>query len=318
MRKKVLIVAAGGGHTGYGHSLSRRLHEKGVKLYFLVPKGDNLSAERLGEMGPVRFLTKPLEPKTPSHMFFQGFIQALCESIKLINQNYDAIVCMGSNFCIAPSIVAMLKRIPIVNVESPVRFVKASKTARLLQPISTVTALHWPEQKRLLNGTVVGPMLPTPEIKPWDGGYILVTGGSFGHKLLFDTISQSDIENVVLQTGPIAPAPYVERHPEWEIFQFSTNFHEYIAGSRVVVTHYGSTIIEALVYGKPVVITPNPEWTRTAGIDDARYMAKRVNAILVPNITVSNLVEAIREAEKRKPPSYINGCIKLADIILKL
>ena len=161
-------------------------------------------------------------------------------------------------------------------------------------------------------------MLPTPDTRPWDGGYILVTGGSFGHKLLFDTISQSDIQNVALQTGPIAPAPYVERHPEWEIFQYSTNFHEYIAGSRVVVTHYGSTIIEALVYGKPVVITPNPEWTRTAGIDDARYMAKRVNAILVPNITVSNLVKAIREAEKRKPPSYINGCIKLADIILKL
>ena len=42
------------------------------------------------------------------------------------------------------------------------------------------------------------PIYELPEYEPWDEGYILVTGGTYGHKALFDAISELNIENVVL------------------------------------------------------------------------------------------------------------------------
>ncbi|RJS85342.1 hypothetical protein CW702_01260 [Candidatus Bathyarchaeota archaeon] len=214
--------------------------------------------------------------------------------------------------------VAWFKGIPIVNIESSVRFVKPSKTAFLLQPFSKVTALQWEEQLNFLKGVVTGPLLPKPRFKPWKGGYILITGGTYGHKLLFDVIARSDLSNVVLQTGRVDPSPYRKEHPEWRVFRVTTDFERYIAGADVVVTHYGSTILEAAVYRKPVVIVPNPEWTRTAGLEDAKFMAKKLNGVLVEEITLNSLLNSICEAKKRRVPELPDGASRLADLILKL
>jgi UDP-N-acetylglucosamine:LPS N-acetylglucosamine transferase len=216
-------------------------------------------------------------------------------------------------------LVAWFKGIPVVNIESSVRFVKASKTTRLLRPFSALTALQWEEQKKFLKGGVtVGPLLPKPEIKPWRGGYILVTGGTYGHKLLFDTISTSGLTNIILQAGRVDPQPYAEIHPEWKIITLTEKFHEILSGADVVVTHFGSTILDALVYRKPMVIVPNPEWTRTAGIEDAKHLAKKINAILVEEITLENLLAAIDIAKKTEIPRFSNGAEILANKIMEL
>ena len=318
MVKNVLILAGGGGHTGYGYALAQRLYGK-ANLYFLVPEGDFLSAERLGKFGPIGFLLKPRGPKTPHGEFIFRLFKALIRAPRSISGDFDVVVSTGSNFCIPPAIFAYLRGIPLVNIESSVRFLRASKTARLLEPFSAITALHWVEQKRLLKrGVVVGPLLPRPEVEPWNGGYILVTGGTFGHRMLFDVISESDLRNVVLQTGPVDPEPYRRLHPEWKIIDYSTRFHELIAGAELVVTHFGMTILEALVYRKPTVVVPNPEWTRTAGVEDAKCLAKKVNAILVSEITLSNLLDAIERARNTAPPFFPDGAEKLAELILKL
>jgi UDP-N-acetylglucosamine:LPS N-acetylglucosamine transferase len=214
--------------------------------------------------------------------------------------------------------LAWTKRIPVVNIESEVRFTKPSKTACILQPFSTITALWWREQKRLLNGVVVGPILPKPVIEPRNKGYILVTGGTYGHKPLFDALMESNLHNVVLQTGRVDPMPYTEKHPEWKVITVTDSFHELVAGAELVVTHLGLTVLEAVIYKKPVVLVPNPEWTRTAGVEDAKHLARKINAVLVSKINLETLLDAIDEARERRVPALPDGAENLANMIMKL
>ena len=318
MLKNVLILAGGGGHTGYGYALAQRLYGR-ANLHFLVPKGDTLSEERLSKFGTVEFLLKPRGAKTPTKEFVPKLAKAFVEAFKKISNEFDAVVSTGSNFCIPPSFFAWMKGIPLINIESSVRFTKASKTALLLQPFSTITALQWEEQKKILKkGVVVGPLLPKPEVEPWNGGYILVTGGTLGHKQLFDAISESKLENVVLQTGKVNPEPYRKRHPEWKVIEYSTRFYELVAGAEVVVTHFGSTILEALIYKKPIVVVPNPEWTRTAGMEDAKFLARKVNAALISELNLRTILNGIVEAKAKKHPVFLDGAQKLTNLILKI
>jgi UDP-N-acetylglucosamine--N-acetylmuramyl-(pentapeptide) pyrophosphoryl-undecaprenol N-acetylglucosamine transferase len=317
VRKRVLILAAGGGHTGYGYALAQALRKK-ADLSFLIPKGDLLSRRRLSGFGSVEALILPRGPKTPAHKFAVGLVKALLDTIGRNLQDFDVVVSTGSNFCIWPAFIAWLRGVPVVNIESSVRFVKPSRTACLLQPFSKITALQWEEQQEFLAGVVVGPLIHKPEIKPWKGGYILVTGGTHGHRALFDALAETDLENVVLQTGKVDPKPYAAKHPEWRVLAITENFHELVAGAEVVVTHLGSTTIEAVVYGKPIVLVPNPEWTRTAGPEDAQHLARRVNAVLISEIRPKNIFAAIEVAKKRRIPSLQDGAEKLAKMIVEL
>jgi len=313
---RVLILAGGGGHTGYGYALAEALHKR-VPLFFLVPEGDALSERRLSKFGEVKFFVKPRGPKTPTHIFAVRLVKAFVGSIGLPLREFDAVVSTGSNFCVPPAIVAWMRGVPVVNIESPVRFVRPSKSARVLQPFSVLTALHWKEQKRLLKGMTVGPILPKPEVKPHNEGYILVAGGTYGHKLLFNTLADSNLRNVVLQTGRVNPTPYINKHPEWKVITVTERFHELLAGAELVVTHLGVTVLEATIYKKPVVLVPNPEWTRTGGPEDAKYLARKINAVLVSEIDLETLLEAINEARKRKVPTFPDGAENLANMIIK-
>ncbi len=316
--RRVLILAGGGGHTGYAYALAQMLHYR-ASLSFLAPEGDILSERKLRKFGKVEFLIKPRGPKTPIHIFIPRLAKAFMDSIGRVSSEFDVVVSTGGNFCVPSAILAWMKRVPIVNIESEVRFSKPSRTATILQPLSTITALQWEEQTRLLKGVVVGPMIPKPEIKPWNGGYILVTGGTYGHRLLFDALAESSLRNVVLQTGPVDPTRYVEKHPDWKVMNFTEKFYEFLAGAELVVSHFGFTALEAaLVYGKPVVLVVNPEWTRTVGVEDAKYLARKINAVLVSDIKLENLLDAIDEARKRRVPTLPNGAENLANMIIKL
>jgi len=315
VRRHLLILAAGGGHTGYAYALAEALHPK-VSLFFLVPEGDILSERRLSKFGKVEFLIKPRGPKTPNHVFAPRLAKAIIDSARLDFKKFDIVVSAGSNFCIPPALIAWAKGIPIVNIESPVRFVKPSKSARILQPFSAITALHWEEQKKILKGQVVGPILPKPEAEPRNEGYILVAGGTFGHRLLFDALAKSNLHNVVLQTGKIDPTPYLKKHPEWNIFTVKENFQEFISGAELVITHLGVTVLEAAMYKKPVVLVPNPEWTRTGGTEDAKHLARKINAVLVSKIETGTLLDATGEAKDRKVPTLPNGAKNLGNKIM--
>jgi UDP-N-acetylglucosamine:LPS N-acetylglucosamine transferase len=314
--KNILILAAGGGHTGYAYALAEELCGK-ASLNFLVPKGDSLSAKRLSKFGKVGFFLKSREPKTPNHVFAVRLVKAFLVSFRLHLRQFDVVVSAGSNFCIPPALVAWIMGVPIVNIESPVRFVKPAKSTRLLQHFSKITALNWEEQTKILKGVVVGPILPKPKVEPSNKGYILIAGGTYGHKHLFDTIAKSNLHNIVLQTGKVDSTSYIMNHPEWTVLAVTDRFHEIIANAELVVTQFGFTVLEALIYKKPVVIVPNPEWTRGATAEDAKQLTKKINAVLVSEITVETLLKAIKEAKKREIPTFQDGAKNLANLILK-
>jgi len=315
--KRILILAGGGGHTGFGYALAQRLEDKASMLFF-IPEGDTLSYKRLSKFGKVDYLLKPRGAKTPTGEFAYNLARAFAISMKKVSRKFDVVVSTGSNFCIPPAFTAFSKRIHLINIEGAVRFTRASITARILQPFSAITALQWPEQKKLLKGTVVGPLLHRPEIQPWNGGYILVTGGTLGHKLLFDAVNESDLKNVVLQTGEIDPEPYRKRHPEWKIMCYSSKFPEFLAGAEIVVTHFGSTALESIVYQKPAIMVLNPEWKRTVGKTDATIFAKKLGATILSDITLESLIKAIEKAKNNKTPVLKDGTKVLADMILNL
>ncbi len=319
MHGRVLILAGGGGHTGYAYALAQVLNEK-VSLSFLVPDGDTLSERRLREFGEVGSLIEPRSPKTPVPIFMGRLVKAFLNSVGRDFHEFDVVVSSGSNFCVPPAVMAWVRGVPVVNIESPVRFTKPSKSAFALQPFSTITALWWNEQTRLLKGVVVGPLLPKPVVKPWNGGYVLVAGGhAFEHRALFDAIAESSLPNVVLQTGRVDPMPYAIRHPEWRVMAYTEEFHELLAGAEAVVSHFGFTALEAaIVYGKPVVLVVNPEYRTTVGMEDAEYLARKINAVLASETRTEVLIDAVKEAKERKVITFANGAENLANMIIEL
>ena len=315
--KRVLILAGGGGHTGFAYALAQRIENR-ASMLFLIPEGDTSSHKRLNKFGKVDHIMKPRGAKTATGAFTYNLARAFTNSMKKVTGNYDVVISTGSNFCIPPAVVAFLKGIPIVNIEGEARFSGASKTAQILQPFSAITALQWPEQQRFLKGTVVGPIFPEPTLEPSNGGYILVTGGTLGHKQLFDILNQSNLKNVVLQTGKVAPEPYRKKHPEWKVIKFSLNFSELITGAEVVVTHQGSVPLEAAAYMKPSVIVPDPELKRTFPKEDSEFFAKKVGATILSDPTLESLMAAIETAKNNRIPVLKDGAKVLADIILNL
>ena len=320
LKGHVLILAGYGGHLGEAYALAQELQGK-VKLSFLIPEGYPLGKVRLKPFGKIDdTLTLPREPKTPLHIFIPRLLKAFFQSFWEVTRKYDVVVSLGSNFCIPPALVAWAKGIPVVNVENVVRFVNPAKTTRILQYFSKLTVLQWEEQTKILKGVVVGPLIPKPEVKPHDEGYILVTGGTYGHKVLLDTIAQSNLHNVVLQTGKIDPEPYKKKHPEWKVITVTKNFQELIAGASLVITHFGSTILETIAYQKhTLLVPPYAEWTKTASPKDAEFFAKKLNYVLVTDITLENLLEGMKEAEKREIPNNLpNGARNLANRIVEM
>jgi len=53
-------------------------------------------------------------------------------------------------------------------------------------------------------------------------------------------------------------------------------------------------------------------------VKDAKYLAKKVNAILVSEITLSSLLDAIKRSGEMSLPKFRDGAKNLADLILKL
>lgn len=315
---RIIVTASGGGHTGYAVAIAQRLYGK-AELLFIIPRGDKWTRSKVERYGKIVEVSKPRGPRDSFTKLLLRMPSAFFESLGKVLGDYDVFISTGSNHSVPPAIVARLKGLKVYNIESSVRFTKPSLSARWLRPFSHVVVLQWEEQLKLHpNGKVYGPFYEKPEYEPVDRGYILVTGGTYGHKLLFDTVAELNIDNIVLQTGRVDPEPYRKKHPEWTIFRFDPDFGKWLAGASVVVSHLGKTVIDAvLTYRKPVVIVPNPEWTLTAGWGDARILARKLNAVVVEKIEPRALLEAIEEAKKRKPPVYPNGAEKLARELLE-
>jgi len=120
-----------------------------------------------------------------------------------------------------------------------------------------------------------------------------------------------------LQTGRVDPKPYARRHPQWTIFSFDPDFGKWLAGAKVVITHFGKTAIDAVLsYRKPIIIVLNPEWRYTVGERDAKILAEKLNAVLVKEITPKAIERAVDEAVNKTLPTYEDGALNLVRLLL--
>lgn len=317
MKKSLLILAGGGGHTGYAKMLAEDIGGR-ASLFFMVPEDDELSRRLLSKFGDVDVLVKPRHPRTSNVSFIYRFIKSFFQSICKVKGRYDLVVSTGSNFCVPPAIFAWLKGIPVISIESSDQFDNPSKTVKFLESIALVTALQWEEQRNLVDGEVFGPFIPKRRRDPRDDGYILVAGGTYGYEELIELISESSLEDVVLQTGQISPDFYREKHANWEVFQTRGDFDELIANAHIVITPPGVTSLEAVAYGKPVIITRYPSWSHAGTLRDARMFAEKLNVPFISEFNQEELRKAIKEAEEWEQPDLERGSKKLAEYILNL
>lgn len=316
MGKKILILAGGGGHTSIALALAQALRGK-AEISFLIPEKDQLSRELLAPYGIVDELIKGRYPQTSNLLFPFRLAASFFSSFSKIHRAYDAIVSTGSNFCIPPALIAWLKSIPVINVESRVAITKPSKTARLLRRFSKQTLLQWEEQAKNLPGTVTGPIFPEKRYETRDLGYILITGGTEGHKRLFDAVIELDLKKVILQTGKVDPEPYKKKRPDWKVLTYSTEFERLVAESSLVITHQGGgTIFEAVLYVKPLIIVFNPEIPRSANTVDVRMLAEKVGAPFLEEVNGENIRSLILETRSLPRLRFEDGRIKAAEIIL--
>jgi len=68
------------------------------------------------------------------------------------------------------------------------------------------------------------------------------------------------------------------------------------------------------------VLVVNPEYLSrtTAEIEDAEYLARKINAVLASEIKTEVLLDAMNEAKERKVPTFTNGPENLANMIIDL
>ncbi|MEM0373016.1 MAG: glycosyltransferase [Sulfolobaceae archaeon] len=313
--RKLLIIASGGGHTGFARAIGTSLP---FKADYVIPKGDNFSKDMLKNISNKIFeIPKWRDPEGKTSI--RGFLHSLFQSAGL--SKYTLTIATGSNHSILPSLFQKLKGSKIIGIESQDRFFTKGKAISIISYYAKYIFLHWEEQKRLYkNGIVVGPIVEKPKYEPKDGEYILVTAGSYGFKRLFDIFLTVRIKDkIVIQTGKVNPEPY--RTAGIIAFSFDSDLEKWIANSKLVITHQGKTAMEAVVmYRKPTIIVYNRDWIRAATYQDSKKYAEVLGALFLDDPADWENSELIIEAiESVKEPKVINsGTEKAIKIILDL
>jgi len=317
---KILLTAGGGGHTGYAFALAGPLKPKAT-LLFLINKNDSLSRARLSPLGEIVSVTKPRQPGTPLWKFIYRFVLCGLQSFWIwLKHRPDVVVSTGSNMAIPICIVGKVFGSRIVNVEDSVRIFSSSKTSKYLDLISEVTLLQWAEQLGFhpRKGKYVGLLLPNVTRSSRDGR-IVVSPGSLGFKELCDVAARTDLGDVTMTVGDLDLKGY--SRPGWVVVSKLIGLDDILASAKVVVTHLGYTIWEAVNYGVPVVIVPNPKWKKSAVREMERvalFLQQKGYGIYLPvdELTPERLEEAVRGAEKMSISLVERGTENAARIIL--
>ncbi|WP_229569148.1 UDP-N-acetylglucosamine--N-acetylmuramyl-(pentapeptide) pyrophosphoryl-undecaprenol N-acetylglucosamine transferase [Saccharolobus caldissimus] len=314
--RKILIIASGGGHTGFARAIAQYLPQK---VDFVIPTNDSMSkimiipyANRIYEV------PKGREPGEGNLIFLKRLFSILAKSIKI--SKYDIVIATGSNHSIFPSFFQYLKGAKVYGIESQDRFITKGKAISIISNYAKGIFLHWEEQKKLYKkGIVVGPIVEKPKYTPRDEGYILVTAGSMGFKRLFDKVVKIKGKKLVIQTGRIEPGIY--KGDNIKAFSFDPDIEKWIASSSLVITHQGKTAMEAVVmYNKPVIIVFNRDWVRATTFEDAKIYAKVLGATFLDDPIKwedeSILINAIENV--KEPNKFSIGTPKLVEKILNL
>jgi len=315
-----LIIAGYGGHAGYSFAIAYELAKLGFKLDILLPRGYEYLAKKFEGLGSVYYMVLPRKPLEPLYYGLHRWFKAFIESTKFTMRDYDFIFAPGSNFSIPVStILKLLKGVPIYVLEDINRFSKPAKAVKILEKVGAKVLLHWNEQRKMYKkGVVVGVVYEPPLYKPREDGYVLVTLGTLGSREVFDAVTKLSYERVVIQTGDIDPEVYKSEKPNWVFFKYTEDFHKWLAGASVVITHPGTTAATArLAYGKPVVIVYTKRHSTLYPLSDVARLSEKLNAVFICEITPKKLADAVEMAIKLEKPTLENGAFKASRLILK-
>ncbi|ARM76644.1 UDP-N-acetylglucosamine--N-acetylmuramyl-(pentapeptide) pyrophosphoryl-undecaprenol N-acetylglucosamine transferase [Acidianus manzaensis] len=306
----ILIIASGGGHTGFARSIAEYLPEK---VDFVIPKEDEISRKMIKEYANKIYQIEKF--RSPSNGFeFSSFLLSIFHSIEI--RKYKKVIATGSNHSIFPSFFQFLKGSEIFTIESQDRIITKGKAVNIISKYSKKVFLHWDEQKHLYrNGVVVGPIVGKPKYEIKDEGFIFVTTGSEGFERLFNKINDLGLKNVILQTGKVNP----EKYKCCNAFSFDPDIDKYLSSASIVITHQGKTAMESVVlYKKPTIIVYNKDWKNATTYEDAKNYAKILGAKFLddPSDWVSN-EEFLKALEKPvMPREYTIGTPNLVKEIL--
>lgn len=321
----IYIIASGGGHTGYAIAVAEALIEidSSTDLVFVVDPLDKWSIERIRkrvERSSYAYVSKPRKPLESISKVLLKTPISLIESFISIKKP-DAVIATGSNHSISPVIAGLLKRSKLtISIEAIDRIYTYSLANKKLHDFMKIPiALHWFEQlKHYSIGFVTGPICEKPIYKTEDQGFILVLTGSMGHIKLFKLLLETDLDNVVVQTGKVDPSYITSKKPNWRAFSFDPDIDYWISKASIVIGHQGLSIAEAaLSYRKPVILAFNSDLPQTSGLKDSILLVEKLNGLFInPDYAKpDDLVEAIDKVRKMKPPEYLNGSLNLAKII---
>ncbi len=316
--RRVLIVASGGGHTGFARAIAQFMP---FKVDFVIPKGDRQSLEMLKPYANSFYeVVKGREPGESALKLLVNLPRALVESLSL--QSYDVVIATGSNHSIFPSFAEKLKGAKVFAVESQDRFVTRGKAISLISNFAERVFLHWEAQKRLYpkKGEVVGPIVERPRYSPKDEGFVLVTTGSMGFMRLYRALARLGLDNVVVQSGKVREDEVRKLNAKWKVFSFDPNLEEWISRASVVITHQGKTAMEAVVmYQKPTIIVFNRDWKQAASYEDSKLYAETLGAEFLDDPSTWESENVLRRAldEVKKPKKFEIGTPKLVEEVLR-
>ncbi len=316
--RKVLIIASGGGHSGFARAIAQFMP---FKVDFVVPPGDQFTLEMVRPYAErIYFVVKGREPGEPLWKLFWAIPEAVEESARI--PKYDVVIATGSNHSIFPSAVQRIKGAKVYAVESQDRILTRGKAVSIISSFAEGVFLHWEEQRRLYGkkGIVVGPIVEKPRYEPRDEGYVLVTTGSMGFPRLYKALAEAGVENAVVQTGRVDPKLVSSLNPKWRVFQFDPDIERWISGASVVITHQGKTAMESVVmYGKPTIIVFNRDWRAATTFEDARAYAEVLGATFLDDPSTWESPRVLKEAldGRRAPKRFEIGTPKLVSEVLK-
>ncbi len=327
----IVFIASGGGHTGYAIAVAERLLDlyRDVEPVFIVPSNDKWSIDRikkrLWKKTRIIEVEKPLKPDEPFIRLFTRIPKAVYDSLTKITGK-GIIVCTGSNHGLAPSVIGKyLHRYQLFCIEDVFRLTNMSKANRILYKLfNAYMFLQWSEQKRFYprRSVVVGPVYEKPVYSPWNGDYVLVITGTIGHKKLVDILLKTNLEKVVIQTGPLDPSYVTSAKPEWKAFRYDPDIDKWIAGAKVVISHPGVTMVNAvLAYRKPVIVIYNPD-IPAANYPNIVGACRKLGVwfLDIRSLTPSYLEEVVYHLPYLRYPCsvrYVDGALNIAKIIYR-
>jgi UDP-N-acetylglucosamine:LPS N-acetylglucosamine transferase len=148
LKKKVLVVLGGGGHTTQMLKLVDLLGDS-FEYEYLVGFNETLSEKKIKTKGKVYKIHKPRQYQDNKIVAALKSVRTFLEALNVMRKsNAEAIVSAGAGVAAIASIAAKIFRKKVIGLEDWSRQKKPSTAGRLTYFVSDLFFVQWPEMKK--------------------------------------------------------------------------------------------------------------------------------------------------------------------------